>query len=153
MNNSKSEISVKIKTSDLSALPSRQTLGSAGYDLSACLIDKKPIVIKPQEVVLVPTGISLSIPLGFEMQVRPRSGLSTKNKLILINSPGTIDSDYRGEIFVPIMNLGNGNFEITHGMRIAQIILAKTETIQWQIVKSLDETERSSGGFGSSGTH
>ncbi|WCL48084.1 dUTP diphosphatase [Leptospira sp. GIMC2001] len=153
MKTNESDISVKIKINDSSLLPARQTVGSAGYDLSACLKDKTSILIQPQEVSLIPTGISVEIPIGYEMQVRPRSGLSSKNKLIVINSPGTIDSDYRGEIFVPIMNLGDKDFEVTHGMRIAQILLARTETIDWKIVTSLDNTDRSAGGFGSSGTH
>lgn len=140
-----------LKFHESATLPKRQTEGSAGYDLAACIPEGKIIEILPGEVYLIPTGIGLELPKGYEVQIRPRSGLSSKNKLLIINSPGTIDSDYRGEIFVPMMNLGDKTFAITHGMRIAQIILAKVESIEWEITQSISETERGSAGFGSSG--
>lgn len=130
--------------------PSRQTEGSAGYDIQSCM--DEPITIAPGAVRLIPTGIAVSIPEGMEIQVRPRSGMSSKNRILIINSPGTIDSDYRGEIFVPMMNLGEENFTIEPGMRIAQLILAKVESIEWIFGKDLDETLRGDKGFGSSGT-
>lgn len=134
-----------------SKIPQRQSVGAAGYDLYACL--EKPIMIYPNSIELIPTGIAVAIPPGYEIQIRPRSGLSLKNKLLIINSPGTIDSDYRGEIFVPIYNLNNQEFTVEPGLRIAQMILAKVETIHWDIQDSLPQTERASGGFGSSGLY
>lgn len=145
-------ISVKVKTlRDGVLLPARQTPGAAGYDLSASLPDPGWWDLQPGEVKLVPTGIAVEIPMGYEIQVRPRSGLSSKYKIILVNSPGTIDSDYRGEVFVPLMNLGTDVFRIESGMRIAQILLAKVETIEWSTVSDLAGTDRGTGGFGSSG--
>lgn len=147
-------LSIKIsifKFQDSATLPNRQTEGSVGYDLAACIPEGKDIEILPGEVQLISTGIGIEIPHGYEVQIRPRSGLSSKNKLLIINSPGTIDPDYRGEIFVPMMNLGKASFFVTHGMRIAQIILAKVESIEWEIAQTISETERGSGGFGSSG--
>jgi dUTP pyrophosphatase len=141
---------VKIKKLKPNAsIPDRQSDGAAGYDLHAC-IDTECIV-QPGEVQLIPTGISCEIPFGFEIQIRPRSGLASREKLLIINSPGTIDSDYRGEFFVPIMNLNDKPFRVENGMRIAQIILSKVESIQWEVAQDLSATQRGEGGFGSSG--
>ncbi len=130
-------------------LPSYATLESAGVDLVAA-IDQK-LVLKSMERVLVPTGIAIAISTGYEIQVRPRSGLAIKHGITLINSPGTIDADYRGELFIPLINLGKEDFVIERGMRIAQIILCKFEQIRWNIVDELDDTSRGSNGFGSTG--
>lgn len=147
-----SNLQVQIyKFREQAAIPFRQTPGSVGYDLVACL--DQSIFIQPKEVVLVPTGIGIDLPMGYEAQIRPRSGLSSKNKLLIINSPGTIDSDYRGEIFIPIMNLGNTDFEVSSGLRIAQMIIAKYEIVEWVEVDHLGESSRGEKGFGSSGTH
>jgi dUTP pyrophosphatase len=147
--------SIKIKKfHELAKLPSRQTHGSAGYDLCACIPEgKKEIILTPQNMILIPTGIGIDLPIGWEAQIRPRSGLSTKNKIILINSPGTVDSDYRGEIFVPMMNLSDKDFTITNEMRIAQMVVARYEIFNWELVQELSDSDRGSGGFGSSGTH
>lgn len=131
-------------------LPSRQTSGSAGYDIYSC--HEKPIAIPVGQVRLIPTGIALAIPRDYEIQIRPRSGLSSKNRLLIINSPGTIDSDYRGEIFVPMMNLGDTEFQVDTGMRIAQMVVSKVDSIVWELKNELDPTSRGEGGFGSSGT-
>lgn len=146
-------ISIK-KFHESAIIPSRQTEGSAGYDLHVCLPEgKSEILLQPKELALVPTGIGIELPMGFEAQIRPRSGLSTKNKIILINSPGTIDSDYRGQIFVPLMNLSETEFSIAAEMRIAQLVVARYEIFTWKLVNELSETARGSGGFGSSGSH
>lgn len=112
---------------------------------------EKPLKIKPDERVLVSTGISIAIPLGYEAQVRPRSGLAVQWGLTLPNTPGTIDSDYRGEIKVPLINLGKKTVTISRGDRIAQMIFQKVCSVEWQEVKSLDETQRGKGGFGHTG--
>lgn len=130
-------------------VPERKTKGAAGYDLAACLTD--PIHLPPGEVVLVPTGIAIAIPPGYEGEVRPRSGFSTKNRIIIPNSPGTIDEDYRGELFVPLLNLSGKDFVLESGQRIAQILFKKYEILPFQETSSFDETERGSQGFGSTG--
>lgn len=132
-------------------LPKYETAGSAGLDLSAAI--DAPLVLEPGARLLVPTGISCAIPKGYEGQIRSRSGLSWKHGVIVLNAPGTIDSDYRGEIKVMLMNLGQETFEITPSMRIAQIVFAPYATASWQEVSSLEEstTERGAGGFGSTG--
>lgn len=130
------------------ALPKHQTPGAAAVDVTA-FIDK-PITLKPLERVLIPTGLFVAIPQGYEAQVRPRSGLALKHGISLVNAPGTIDADYRGEIGVIVINLSNEPYKITDGERIAQLVFAKHETAQWEEVDQLDETERS-GGFGSTG--
>ncbi len=130
-------------------LPSQQTSGSAGYDLySYC---PGGIELPLQVPVYIPTGISLAIPVGYDMEIRPRSGLSTKFLLFLPNSPGTIDSDYRGEIQVCMVNFGKEVFKIEHRMRIAQILIRKTIGMDWELREELDSTERGTGGFGSTG--
>lgn len=132
-------------------LPEYQTAGSAGMDLRAWL--ESPVTLQPMERKLIPTGLYMALPQGYEAQIRPRSGLAIKRGLTLINTPGTIDSDYRGEIMVPIVNLSTEEQLINDGERIAQMIIAKYEQISWDNVDSLEETVRGAGGFGHSGTH
>ncbi|MBQ0094292.1 MAG: dUTP diphosphatase [Bacteroidaceae bacterium] len=131
------------------ALPEYATSQSAGMDLRANL--DEPIVLKPMERRLVPTGLFMSLPAGFEAQVRPRSGLAIKKGITVLNSPGTIDADYRGEIGVILINLSQDDFVINDGERIAQMVIARHEQAQWEQVETLDETERGAGGFGHSG--
>ncbi len=130
-------------------LPSYATIDSAGVDLKAFL--DKPMELKPLERKIIGTGIKLALPEGFEAQVRPRSGLAAKHGISILNSPGTIDSDYRGEIGVILVNLSNQTFTINRGDRIAQLVLAKYEKINWKIIKELPKTNRGFGGFGSTG--
>ena len=130
-------------------LPSYATINSAGVDLKAFL--DKPMELKPLERKIIGTGIKLALPDGFEAQVRPRSGLAAKHGISILNSPGTIDSDYRGEIGVILVNLSNQKFTINRGDRIAQLVLAKYEKINWKIIKELPKTNRGFGGFGSTG--
>jgi dUTP pyrophosphatase len=134
-------------------LPSFQTTGAAGVDVRASLEDKLNLVISPGQRVLIPTGLVLEIPEGFEIQVRPRSGLSLKTKLILPNSPGTIDADYRGEVKVIMANLGSDDFIIHHGDRIAQWVLSIVPQVQYQWAQELSLTERGNAGFGSTGVN
>ena len=129
--------------------PSYQTAGSAGMDIRAHI--EEPIVLESGHITAVPTGLYLEIPQGYEVQVRPRSGLALKHGLIVVNSPGTIDSDYRGEVKVILGNLGGQAFTINDGDRIAQIVLNKYETADMIQVTELSETERGAGGFGSTG--
>jgi len=131
-------------------LPSYATPGSAGLDLAAAVTDD--IIIEPLERALVPTGIQIAVPAGFEAQVRSRSGLAFKNAIILPNSPGTIDSDYRGEVKVILMNLGDSAFRITRGMRIAQMVIAPVAAASLQVVEELPRTDRGGGGFGHTGS-
>ncbi len=128
-------------------LPAYQTASSAGMDLYANI--QNEVVLKPLERTLIPTGLFLELPQGYEAQVRPRSGLAFKNGLTVLNSPGTIDADYRGEVGVILVNLSAENFTITDGMRIAQMVIARHETAEWQETTELSETERGAGGFGS----
>ncbi|MDC2996967.1 dUTP diphosphatase [Flavobacteriaceae bacterium] len=130
-------------------LPSYATIDSAGVDLKAFL--DKPMELKPLERKIIGTGIKLALPDGFEAQVRPRSGLAAKHGISILNSPGTIDSDYRGEIGVILVNLSNQKFTVNRGDRIAQLVLAKYEKINWKIIKELPKTNRGFGGFGSTG--
>jgi len=140
---------VKVINKSNNPLPSYETIGSAGMDLRANL--DSPLIINPMERILVPTGLFLEIPLGFEGQVRPRSGLAIKYGLSLINCVGTIDSDYRGEVKIPMINLGTEPFTIEHGERIAQLVLAKHGIVEWELEDTLNDTERGVGGFGSTG--
>jgi dUTP pyrophosphatase len=140
-------VSVK-KIEDL-PLPTYGTPLSSGLDLLAAVDDQ--VVLKPYERTLIPTGIAIALPKGFEAQIRPRSGLALKNGITVLNTPGTIDADYRGEIKVIIINHGQENFVITRGMKIAQMVIHAYETIQWNLVESLDDTTRGAGGFGSTG--
>ncbi len=128
-------------------LPSYQTAGAAGMDVRAA----RAMVIAPLKTALVPTGFAVAVPAGFEAQLRPRSGLALRHGLTLLNSPGTIDSDFRGEVGVILTNLGEEAFEIQRGDRIAQLVIARVERAQWAEVEDLDATPRAEGGFGSSG--
>ncbi len=130
-------------------LPAYATAGAAGLDLQAAIAD--PVVLAPGERRVIPTGLTIAVPAGFEAQVRPRSGLALKQGLSIPNAPGTIDSDYRGEVGVILINLGQAPVTIERGMRIAQLVLAKVEQLAWEAVTSLDETARGTGGFGSTG--
>ena len=127
----------------------KATDGSSGFDLLAALPNK--VILQPRETKLIPCGFSLQMPFGIEAQVRPRSGIALKNSVTVLNSPGTIDADYRGEICVILINHGKSIFEISPGMRIAQLIFMKLPEIELIIAKELDETDRGSGGFGSTG--
>jgi dUTP pyrophosphatase len=130
-------------------LPAYATAQAAGLDLMAAV--SAPVVIPPLGRALVPTGLAISLPVGFEAQVRPRSGLALKNGVTVLNAPGTVDADYRGEVGVILVNLGDQPFTIERGMRIAQMVIARHERAQWNEVDSLDETARGAGGFGSTG--
>ena len=130
-------------------LPSYETIASAGMDLRANL--EASIVLKPLERTIVKTGLFIALPIGTEAQVRPRSGLAAKKGITVLNAPGTVDADYRGEIGVILVNLSNENFIINDGERIAQLVIAKHERADWIVVSELNETERGSGGFGSTG--
>ena len=130
-------------------LPNYKTIGSSGLDLKASI--KKPINIKPKEKEIISTGISVAIPVEYEIQIRPRSGLSAKNNISVLNTPGTIDADYRGEIGVILVNLSDVDFLIENGERVAQMVIAKHEQAQWVEAESLAETDRGAGGFGSTG--
>ena len=141
---------VKIINSSKNPLPHYQTIGSAGMDLSASL--EATITLQPMERTLVPTGLFMELPLGFEAQVRPRSGMAIKKGITVINSPGTIDSDYRGEIKIALINLSGEVQTIEHGERVAQMVIAKHETIEWKIAENLEESVRGAGGFGHTGT-
>lgn len=131
------------------ALPAYATEMSAGMDLRANL--SEPIVLKPLQRCLVPTGLFMALPAGYEAQVRPRSGLALKKGITLLNSPGTIDADYRGEVGVILVNLSSEDFVINDGERIAQLVIARYEQVEWEPVEVLDETERGAGGFGHTG--
>ena len=132
-------------------LPAYETAGAAGMDLRANLADRGERVIEPGARALIPTGLTLEIPPGFEAQVRPRSGLALKHGVTVANAPGTIDSDYRGPLGVIVMNAGQDPFEIAHGERIAQLIVAPVVQAMFQDVEALTETDRGAGGFGSTG--
>ncbi|MFT4090408.1 MAG: dUTP diphosphatase [Asticcacaulis sp.] len=132
-------------------LPAYETAGSAGLDLRAAIPEGDVLTIKPMGRALVPTGLKMAVPQGFEIQVRPRSGLALKHGITCLNSPGTVDSDYRGEVGVILINLGADDFVIRRGDRIAQMIVARHARIEWDVVDDLDETARGAGGFGSTG--
>ena len=140
---------VKIVNHSPYPCPAYATPQSAGVDLKANL--EESVTLQPLQRTLVPTGLFMALPAGYEAQVRPRSGLAAKHGITVLNTPGTIDADYRGEIKVILVNLSNEAFEIQHGERIAQMVIAKHETVQWEEVDTLSETERGAGGFGSSG--
>ena len=133
------------------ALPSYETCGAAGADVRANLPDGVSIILEPGQRALIPTGLRIEIPAGYEVQVRPRSGLALKHGITLPNTPGTIDSDYRGPLGVILMNAGQESFEVAHGERIAQLVVAPVVQADFQFVDELSETERGSGGFGSTG--
>lgn len=132
-------------------LPAYETSGAAGMDLRAAVEDEAPVVLRPGSRAMVPTGLCIAVPAGFEVQVRPRSGLAAKAGITCLNSPGTVDSDYRGELKVILINLGAEDFVIRRGERIAQMVVAPVVQAAWQLVDSLDETARGAGGFGSTG--
>jgi len=142
-------MNVKIVNKSKHALPQYSTPYSAGMDLKANL--NETILLKPLERAIVPTGIYIALPESYEAQIRPRSGLAAKHGITVLNTPGTIDADYRGEIKVIMVNLSDQNFEINDGERICQMVIAKHETIAWQQVENLTETQRGEGGFGSTG--
>lgn len=142
-------MNVKIINRSHHALPAYATVLSAGMDLRANL--DAPITLRPLERCLVPTGLFIALPQGYEAQVRPRSGLALKKGITVLNTPGTIDADYRGEIGVILVNLSAEEFVINDGERIAQMIVARHETVAWEDVETLDETERGTGGFGHTG--
>ena len=140
---------VKIINKSHHQLPAYETIQSAGMDLRANL--EAPITLQPMQRCLVPTGLFMALPAGFEAQVRPRSGLAIKKGITVLNSPGTIDADYRGEVCVILINLSQEPFVINDGERIAQMVIAKYEQVTWSQVDVLDETERGAGGFGHTG--
>ena len=130
-------------------LPKYETVNSAGMDLRANI--EEPIVLKPMERRLIPTGLYMALPQGFEAQIRPRSGLAFKKGITVLNSPGTIDSDYRGELMVLLINLSTEEFIVNDGERIAQMVIARHEVAEFQVVEELDDTERGAGGYGHTG--
>ena len=143
------EVQINVVNTSRHMLPQYETLMSAGMDVRANL--DVPLIIKPLERVLAPTGLFISLPEGYEMQIRPRSGLAAKNGITVLNAPGTIDADYRGEIKVILVNLSDSEFVINDGDRIAQMVVARHERANWNEVKALDETQRGAGGFGHTG--
>ena len=140
---------VKIINKSHHQLPAYETIQSAGMDLRANL--EEPITLQPMQRCLLPTGLYMALPAGYEAQVRPRSGLAIKKGITVLNSPGTIDADYRGEVCVILINLSQEPFVINDGERIAQMVIAKYEQVTWNQVEVLDETERGAGGFGHTG--
>ncbi|MCB0807537.1 MAG: dUTP diphosphatase [Bacteroidales bacterium] len=142
---------IKIVNKSKHNLPAYETEASAGMDLRANL--DEPVLLKPLERSLIPTGLFIELPVGFEAQIRPRSGLAIKKGITLLNTPGTIDADYRGEIRIILANLSNEEFVVKDGERIAQMVIARHEKADWIEVEELAETERGAGGFGSTGTN
>jgi dUTP pyrophosphatase len=142
-------MTVKIVNRSGGALPAYATELSAGMDLRACL--EAPVTLAPLQRAIIPTGLFIALPPGFEAQVRPRSGLAAKHGITVLNSPGTIDADYRGELKVILVNLSQEPFDIVPGERIAQLVVARHERVEWAEVETLDETARGTGGFGSTG--
>ncbi len=140
---------IQIVNKSNNSLPKYETRCSAGMDLKAYI--KEPITLQPMERKLIPTGLYIALPEGYEAQIRPRSGLALKHGITVLNSPGTIDADYRGEIGVVLINLSNEPFIINNGDRIAQMVINKIEHIGWYVVDVLDETDRGTGGFGHTG--
>ena len=146
------EIAVTIKrlagNEDL-PLPEYQSRGASGMDLRACVRD--PVVLNPGDIRMIPTGVAISVPAGYEAQIRPRSGLALRHGIGMANSPGTVDSDYRGEIGIILVNWGKEPFRVRRGDRVAQMVLCKVCRAEWKIVEDLDETARGNGGFGHTG--
>ncbi|MCB9336335.1 MAG: dUTP diphosphatase [Flavobacteriales bacterium] len=140
---------IKIVNNSKHPLPHYGTEASAGVDLRANI--DSPVILKPLQRALIKTGLFIELPIGYEAQVRPRSGLAFKNGITVLNTPGTIDADYRGEIGVILVNLSNDDFTIEDGERIAQMVIAKHEQAEWELVEELSETDRGAGGFGSTG--
>lgn len=150
-----STVSVSIRRlpgSDDLPLPDYQSAHAAGMDLHACVPAEVPAAIEPGQIMVIPCGFAMAVPVGYEAQVRPRSGLAAKHGITMINAPGTIDADYRGEVKVPLINLGRDVFQITRGMRIAQMLIAPVPRTQWVEVTELPATDRGDGGFGHTGT-
>jgi dUTP pyrophosphatase len=146
-------ITVQVKRAPGAAgvpLPARMTELSAGFDLAAAV--DAPVVLQPGDIALVPCGFLMALPPGFEAQVRPRSGLSSRHGVTLVNSPGTIDADYRGEVKVPLINLGRQPFTVERGMRVAQMVIARLPEVRVEEVSELDDTGRGAGGFGHTGS-
>ena len=142
-------MTIKIINKSIHKLPAYETIASAGMDLRANI--SEAVILKPLARAIIKTGLFIELPVGFEVQVRPRSGLAAKHGLTVLNSPGTVDADYRGEIGVILVNLSNTDFKIENGERIAQLVIAKHERAQWVEVQELNETSRGEGGFGSTG--
>ena len=140
---------VRVINKSANILPEYETVLSAGMDLRASI--EEPIILQPMQRVLVPTGLFIELPAGFEAQVRPRSGLALKHGITVLNSPGTIDADYRGEIKILLVNLSDKAFEIKNAERIAQMIVAKHERVEWELAEDLTQTKRGEGGFGHTG--
>lgn len=145
------KLKVKIRNPFHVQLPDYATEGSAGMDIRANIPESKFLVLKQNERGLIPTGLFIEIPKGMEGQIRPRSGLALNQGITVLNSPGTIDSDYRGEIKILLVNISNGSQVINHGSRIAQIVFSKCEQIEFEVIEAVNETERGKGGFGSTG--
>ncbi len=144
-------IKVKVINSSGNELPAYETFSSAGMDVRADI--KEPVTIGPLERLLIPTGLRVQLPHGYEMQLRPRSGLALKHGISLANTPGTVDADYRGEIKVIVINLSNEPYTITPGERICQMVISAYTRVEWEVVDRIDETERGDGGFGHTGTN
>ena len=140
---------VKIVNQSTNPLPGYSTVHSAGMDLRANL--SEPVVLKPLQRALIPTGLFIELPVGYEAQIRPRSGLALNKGITVLNSPGTIDADYRGEVGIILINLSGEDFVVEHGERICQMVIARHEHIAWEMVEILEETQRGSGGFGHTG--
>lgn len=140
---------IKIINQSNHALPAYETAHAAGMDLRASLTEE--IIIKPLQRSLIPTGLFIELPVGYEAQIRPRSGLAYKHGITVLNSPGTIDADYRGEIKVLLVNLSDTEFKVNNGERIAQMVVAKHETVVWQLADELNTTDRGEGGYGHTG--
>jgi dUTP pyrophosphatase len=141
-----------VRTDPEARVPAYMSAGAAGLDLCACLPGNGAKTLRPGERLLIGTGLALAIPAGYEAQVRPRSGLALRNGITLLNSPGTVDADYRGEVGVILINLGQESFVVTRGMRIAQMVVAPVTRLAWREVADLPASERGAGGFGSTGT-
>lgn len=144
------KVLVKCVVSPDAKLPEYKTEGAAGADICACV--SEPVVISSGKFAMIPTGLFFEIPFGYEVQIRPRSGLAAKNGVTVLNTPGTIDSDYRGELKIILINLGTEDFVVNNGDRIAQMVISPVQQANFEIVDSLSETQRGSGGFGSTGT-
>jgi dUTP pyrophosphatase len=142
-------MTIKIVNTSKHPLPAYETLHAAGMDLRANL--SEAVIIPAMKRALIPTGLFIELPVGYEAQVRPRSGLAFKHGVTVLNSPGTIDADYRGEVKVILINLSDQDFHITDGDRIAQMVISKHETAEWSLVETLNESERGPGGFGHTG--
>ena len=143
------EIAVKVVNRSQNELPAYSTPGSAGMDLRASL--SEPVTLAPMQRALIPTGLFIALPDGYECQIRPRSGLALKHGVTVLNTPGTIDADYRGEVCVILVNLSDTPFVVNNGERICQMVVARHERVEWQVVPALDDTERGAGGFGHTG--